>query len=77
MWIWRCDGMNLVPSPHRAVVGNEIVQLSRLMIFIRETCISVSEMRSRTIPPQAEGIIPRSSKSEFIPLRGGLKRVPH
>ena len=27
--------------------------------FIRETCISVSEMHCRTIQPQAEGIIPR------------------
>ena len=37
--------------------------------FIRETQISgVSKLKfvSRTIPPQAEGIIPRSSAVEFV-----------
>jgi len=39
--------------------------------FIRETCISVSEMRSRTIPPQAEGILgPGLEVGVYTPLRG-------
>ncbi len=38
--------------------------------FFRETCISVSEMRSRTIPPQAEGNSPLLEVGVYtLPLR--------
>ena len=40
--------------------------------FFRETCISVSEMRSRTIPPQAEGNSPLLEVGVYTPLKGCL-----
>jgi len=64
---WR-----IASSPYRAA-GDEIIQVSGFLIFIRATCVSALEMHSRTNPPEAEGILSDS----YIRLIGRFHLCRH